>query len=69
MTTVAPLLASERTAAKLLDMNIEEFRRLVHNGHLPKPTEIAPGVLRWDASEFRKLGSGDKIDGMEDIEW
>ncbi|OCX64182.1 hypothetical protein BFP70_01305 [Thioclava sp. SK-1] len=63
------IFAKEATAARLLDMGVEEFRNLVHSGHLPKPTEIAPGVSRWSADDIKRLGSGDKIDGMEDVDW
>lgn len=56
---VAPILASESTAAALLDMKPAEFRALVERGHLPKGKEIAPGFIRWDAEMLRSLARGD----------
>jgi len=48
-----PILATEATAAKLLDMKSNEFRRLVEAGHLPRGREIAPGLLRWPVEDLR----------------
>jgi len=64
-----PILASERTAARLLDMKPAEFRELVDGGHLPKPREIAPGVRRWDVADLRRIATGAAADGMEDVAW
>ncbi len=62
-----PILANEITAAALLDMRPAEFRALVAGGHLPRGREIAPGVVRWDIEQMRKIGTGEAIDGG--IEW
>lgn len=62
-----PLLASEKTAAELLDMKPAEFRALVRSGHLPPGREIAPGLERWDAEALRSVGRGDAIEGG--IDW
>ena len=62
----APILASERTAAGLLDMKPDDFRRLVSEGHLPAGKEIA-GIRRWDMEELRKIFRGELVDG--DYEW
>lgn len=67
MTAPCPILASETTAAKLLDMKPGEFRALVEAGHLPRGREIAPGVPRWDTDLLRALGRGDAIEGG--IDW
>ena len=64
---LTPLKANENTAAGLLDMRTAEFLALVEDGHLPKGHEIAPGVVRWDTEQLRKIGSGEAIDG--EIEW
>lgn len=64
-----PIFASEGKAAKLLDMRPEEFRALVDAGHFPRGREIAPGVVRWEVDMLRRIGCGDAIDGMGDIEW
>lgn len=63
----APLYASDRTAAALLDMKPAEFLQLVEGGHLPKPREIAPGVKRWDTDELRRIAGGEAIEGMGDV--
>ena len=63
----APILASEATAARLLDMKPAEFRALVEAGHLPRGREIAPGVPRWVTDDLRRIASGEAIDGG--IEW
>lgn len=68
MAAPAPILASERTAARLLDMKQTEFRALVEAGHLPKPHPIAPGILRWDVEELRQIKRGQRArpdDGLE----
>ena len=54
-----PLFASERTAARLLDMKPAEFRELVRHGHLPRAEEIAPGVPRWRVEDLQKIARGD----------
>ncbi|MFN3823597.1 MAG: hypothetical protein ACK4RN_06420 [Pseudorhodobacter sp.] len=69
MTHSAPILASETSAAKLLDMKLAEFRSLVEAGHLPRGREIAPGVLRWVTDDLRRIASGDASDGMGDVQW
>ena len=55
---LTPILATETTAAALLDMKPAEFRALVAVGHLPKGREIAPGVRRWSFEDLRALASG-----------
>ena len=62
----APIFASERSAANLLDMKPGEFRSLVEGGHLPGPRTIG-GIDRWDVDELRKVISGEAAlsGGME----
>ena len=62
MTAPCPILASETTAAKLLDMKPGEFRALVEAGHLPRGREIAPGVVRWDVDALAKIAAGEAIE-------
>ncbi len=69
MSQAAPILASETSAARLLDMKVAEFRSLVEAGHLPRGREIAPGVLRWVTDDLRRIASGDASDGMGDVQW
>lgn len=69
MSNLTPILASEASAAKLLDLPVDVFRGLVMDGHLPKGREIAPGVTRWDTEQLRKIGRGEAVDGMGDVEW
>lgn len=69
MSAQAPILASEVSAAKLLDMNPREFRALVDAGHLPRGKEIAPGMIRWAVDELRRIASGEASEGMWDVQW
>lgn len=69
MTNLAPIFASEASAARLLDMKPAEFRALVEAGHLPRGREIAPGVVRWSSDDLRRIASGEAIDGMGDVRW
>ena len=55
MTPLTPIFASERTAARLLDMSVGEFQRLVSEGALPPPGPLN----RWDVEELRRIGKGD----------
>lgn len=65
---ITPILANESNAAKLLDMKVAEFRKLVDEGYLPKPRHIA-GIKRWNVEEFRQLGRGDIATGMAGVNW
>jgi hypothetical protein len=64
-----PILATESTAARLLDMKPGEFRALVQAGHLPKAREIAPGVPRWVVDDLRRIASGNASEGMGGVQW
>jgi hypothetical protein len=52
---LTPIFASERTAARLLDMSVAEFQRLVKEGSLPPATRLD----RWDVEELRRIMRGD----------
>lgn len=67
MVIAAPILASETSAAQLLDMKLAEFRALVEAGHLPRGREIAPGLVRWPVDDLRRIASGEAVEGG--IEW
>lgn len=69
MAHIAPILASETSAARLLDMKVAEFRSLVEAGHLPRGREIAPGVHRWITDDLRRIASGEASEGMGDVNW
>lgn len=56
--TAEPLFASERTAARLLDMRPEAFRDLVDRGHLPAPVTIGT-LRRYDVDELRRVIRGE----------
>lgn len=68
MTVKAPILASERSAAKLLDMKPAQFRLLVDEGVLPKPCKIGD-FERWDVEQLRAIAIGDLANGAGLIEW
>lgn len=65
----APILASESTAARLLDMRLAQFRALVEAGHFPRGREIAPGLVRWSVDDLRRIAKGEAVDGMGDVKW
>lgn len=61
-----PMFASEKTAARLLDMTPSEFRTLVEKGSLPGPKKIAEHK-RWSTRELEAIISGEAME--EDFEW
>lgn len=67
MVAHAPILAADSTAARLLDLSLTDFLRLVSEGLLPPGREIAPGVTRWDVETLRRIASGQAAD--EGIDW
>jgi hypothetical protein len=52
-----PLFASERNAARLLDMRPSDFRHLVDAGALPGPENIH-GFLRWRVAALEAINTG-----------
>jgi hypothetical protein len=68
MAAELPILASSRRAAKLLDLTEAEFLKLVEDGHLPQPREIA-GFRRWDVSSLQSIATGAAIDAMDGVRW
>lgn len=69
MVAKTPVLASETTAARLMDMTLDEFRALVKAGHLPRGREIAQGMVRWNVDDLRRIATGDAIEGLQDVRW
>jgi len=69
MQAIQPLYATEATAAKLLDLNPQEFRTLVSAGHLPRGREIAPGLVRWPVDDLRRISTGSAVEGLGDVTW
>jgi hypothetical protein len=61
------LFASERTAARLVDMKPDEFRALVDRGLLPPPRRIG-NLERFDLAELQAVIRGDLIGGGE-MKW
>lgn len=53
-----PIFATERSAAKLLDMKPSEFRHLVLNGALPPPIVIGGQFERWQVSTLESIVDG-----------
>jgi len=64
-----PILASEQRAARLLDLNLKQFRDMVEAGHLPRGREIAPGFVRWSVDDLQRIATGKAVDGMGDVSW
>lgn len=61
------LFAGDKKAAALLDMKPAEFRGLVDDGVLPKPTKIG-GFERWDVEQLQSIARGDAAEGGP-IQW
>ncbi len=68
MPIATPLFAGDKKAAALLDLKPAEFRGLVDDGVLPKPTNIG-GYERWDIEQLQTIARGDAADGMADLDW
>jgi hypothetical protein len=69
MASVQPIMVSEVTAAKMLDVTLPVFKRLVADGVLPRGREITLGLTRWDVEELRRIARGEAVDGMRDVNW
>lgn len=67
MPTPHILFAGDKKAAALLDMKPAEFRGLVDDGVLPKPTNIG-GFERWDVEQLQSIARGDSAESG-DIQW
>lgn len=63
------MMASETTAARLLDLKTPHFLKLVDDGHLPPGREIAPGVVRWDTETLKSLLKGEGVVMWDRIQW
>ncbi len=61
------ICASERTAARLLDMKTTEFRKLVNFGALPLPKRVG-GMDRWRVADLEAIVSGNAAMPSEDFE-
>lgn len=58
-----PILAGERTAAKLLDISLSEFRDCVATGALPGPAVfIADKHPRWSVADLEAIASGQAVE-------
>jgi len=68
MKALVPLFATDRNAAKLMDMHTAMFLRLVNDGVLPKPTMIG-GCERWDIEKLQMLVRGEAVDGVGEVSW
>ncbi|MDB6455201.1 helix-turn-helix transcriptional regulator [Falsirhodobacter sp. 20TX0035] len=62
------LYASERSAARLLDMKPTEFRALVDAGALPRPVKIAGAVERWRVQDLDAILQGTKPKPNEEFD-
>ncbi len=68
MRSAASIMASETTAARLLDLRTPQFLKLVDDGHLPPGHEIAPGVVRWDTETLKRVSQGGDC-WLDQIQW
>lgn len=63
----APLFATEKHAADLLDMTKVTFRDLVAGGILPRPVVIGD-CERWDVEALQRAIRGD-LETMDGVRW
>jgi len=63
MTAHIPLFATDTTAARLLDMQPSEFRRLVEQGALPGPSHLG----RWDVAQLQAIMRGTAIRPKQEL--
>lgn len=63
---MTPLLASEKTAAKMLDLPQSEFLRLVEVGALPGPVRVGPHE-RWRVDDLARIGTHEVVRGDVEI--
>jgi hypothetical protein len=68
MAKLTILFATDCSAAALLDMKPAEFRGLVDDGVLPKPTIIGR-FERWDVEQLQRIARGEAVDGIGEIIW
>jgi hypothetical protein len=54
MNVAQPILATQRTAARMLDMSVREFEELVEAGSLPRPAVFN----RWNVDDLKQIASG-----------
>ena len=64
---MTPLYASEKTAAKLLDLRPKQFLELVAHGALPPPIKIGK-YSRWDVEQIRAIITGNAARPKERFE-
>ena len=68
MTAHTPLYASDKTAAKLLDMTRPEFLDLVDQGALPPPVMLGTNLARWSVRDLETIINGRAAIPEQDIE-
>jgi predicted DNA-binding transcriptional regulator AlpA len=68
MAELFPIAVGEKSAAKMFDMDVRQFRDLVRKGVLPRPRQIG-SFDRWDAEELRAVVRGQMVHGYEDVKW
>ena len=66
---IHPIGVTERTAAKLFELEQSQFSAFVESGDLPDGYEIAPGCKRWDVEALRNILGGRSALGDETIKW
>lgn len=57
----APLFASPKKAAALLDMSQREFLDLVEKGALPGPVRIGGRIERWNMRQIEAILTGEAM--------
>ncbi len=67
MTAHQCIYVAEKNAAKMLDMPLADFRRLVAGGSLPPPFRIGGEMERWRVADLDALISGEVLEGEFEV--
>lgn len=68
MAKPTPLAVREANAAHMLDMQRKDFRRLVSQGALPPPVQVAGEVELWIVDDLRAILTGSAARPEQDFE-
>ena len=67
MTSPRPIALRETSAARMLDLSVAHFRRLVAGGALPPPVHLGD-VCLWRTDDLEAILSGEARKPQEDFE-
>ncbi|MDF1717843.1 MAG: hypothetical protein P1U75_14400 [Antarcticimicrobium sp.] len=68
MTKVTQIAVREANAARMLDIQRSDFRRLVSLGALPPPVTVAGDIELWLVDDLRAILTGSAARPSQDFE-